>query len=91
MRLDIFNKREITLSKSQLTELVESIVDYVEGNKLHKLTVEEQQDSFTCTIYNLYIKKYLKEKINVEKEKRILDLEIRRLQKKLNNLELIED
>ena len=91
MRLEIFNNREITLSKSQLKEIVESIIDYVEGNGLHRKTAEEQQDYFTCTIYNLFIKKYLKEKINVEKEKRILDLEIRRLQKKLNNLELIED
>ena len=91
MRLEIFNNREITLSKSQLKEIVESIIDYVEGNGLHRQTVEEQQDSFTCTIYNLYIKNWLQEKINVEKEKRILDLEIRRLQKKLNNLELIED
>ena len=91
MRLEIFNNREITLSKSQVEEIVESIIDYVEGNGLHSQTAEEQKDYFTCTIYNLFIKKYLKEKINVEKEKRILDLEIRRLQKKLNNLELSEN
>ena len=91
MRLDIFNNREITLNKSQLTEIIEAIIDYVEGNGLDKLKTEEQQDYFTCTLYNWFIKKYLKKRINVEKETQVLDLEIKRLQRKRDNLELLNN